>query len=205
MTGVVDSITGTFYTAYYRYRDWKVKRSPEYKKAMAKQQAKREEERRFEEELLKRTVAEIIPVENMDALLEKAVDRRRALADSVKDRMEAEPALYEVYSAGDAPAKYLSSRYLKTVLDRHLDGLSKIKNVPFAEAREIMKQYNDELPRPANEDGERLCSHYSADWENGRIALEVGKSMGGGFRWIGSYALLSSVPLADVHYKAPEK
>lgn len=199
MTGVVDSITGTLYTAYHRYRNWKTERSPAYKKAEAKRLARREEEKRFEEELLKRTVTEIIPVENVDALIKAAADKRRALADSVKDRMEAKPYLHEVYSFGDVPAEYLSAERLKTAVGRHRERLSKLKDVPMAKAREELHQCNVDLPRPDNEEG--FYARYFFNENHDRISLDVRKKMGSGVRWIGCYAVITSVPVADVRYK----
>jgi hypothetical protein len=203
MTGVVDSITGTFHMAYYRYHDWKTKRSPAYKKAEAERVARREEEKRFEEELLKRTVTEIIPVENFETFLKKAADKRRALADSVKDRMEANPYLYEVYSFGDVPAEYLSTWRLKTAVGRHLDRLSKVRDVPMAAAREELHQCNVDLPRPDSEEG--FYAGYFFNENHDRISLDVRKKMGSGVRWIGCYTVVTSVPVADVRYRAPEK
>jgi hypothetical protein len=185
------------------YHEWKLQRDPHYRAQKARGEAARrearqheEEERRAKEEFFNRTVSEIVPLD-VDTYLKEVSAERRAFADGIKKEkgdIHARADVYELFAFGDVPAKYLATASLKAVLDKHLDGLSKMKRVPLREVRDALKRYEKELPAM---DGIYYPAY--ALRENA-IGLELCKRAGSGLRWQGVYTQVGLVPLAEVKF-----
>jgi hypothetical protein len=187
-----------------RYQEWKRNRDPHYRaqkergeRAREEKRLQEEEERRRKEEFFNRTVSEIVPLD-VDTYLKEVSAERRAFADNIekeKGDVHARADVYELFAFGDVPAKYLESTDLKTALDRHLNGLSKMKGVPLKEVRDTLKQYEKELP--AMDDV--FYPTYGLLGENA-IGLALCKKAGFGLRWQGVYTQVGLVPLAEMKF-----
>ncbi len=156
-------------------------------------------EKQAEKKQDRRIVARVIPVQDIDGVLEGAASKYEQMSVVAERQFQETGRASQGGMYGDSSARYFRARNVRDKVRADLSEMSQTGDITFGDLCEKLRRMQESLPVPSDDRHGRAGYCFDDNVYSG-VYLKLTTKAGPGFRWMFMPIRLADVKIADIQY-----